>query len=76
MYGDCAVLQILHSASGSVQDDKIGSVQDDKIGSVQDDKIGSVQDDKIGSVQDDRRGRSDVVVGGVFDTSDVLCSDR
>ena len=68
MYGDCAVLQILHSASGSVQDDKIGSVQDDK--------IGSVQDDKIGSVQDDRRGRSDVVVGGVFDTSDVLCSDR
>ena len=60
MYGDCAVLQILHSASGSVQDDKIGSVQDDK----------------IGSVQDDRRGRSDVVVGGVFDTSDVLCSDR
>ena len=60
MYGDCAVLQILHSASGSVQDDKIGSVQDDK----------------IGSVQNDRRGRSDVVVGGVFDTSDVLCSDR
>ena len=38
MYGDCAVLQILHSASGSVQDDKIGSVQDDKIGSVQDDR--------------------------------------
>ena len=31
------MLQILHFAFGSVQDDKIGSVQDDKIGSVQDD---------------------------------------
>ena len=44
------LLQILHSAFGSVQDDIItGSVQDDIItGSVQDDIItGSVQDDII-----------------------------
>ena len=41
------MLQILHFAFGSVQDDKIGSVQDDKIGSVQDDKIGVVQDDDV-----------------------------
>ena len=33
------MLQILHFAFGSVQDDKIGSVQDDKIGSVQDDDV-------------------------------------
>ena len=44
--------QILHSASGSVQNDRGGSVQNDRRGSVQDDRRGSVQDDRGGSVQD------------------------
>ena len=38
-------LQILHSACGFVQDDKVCFVQDDKVCSVQDDKVGSVLDD-------------------------------
>ena len=42
------MLQILHSASGSVQMTK----------DVQDDKIGCVGDDKIACVQDDRRDES------------------
>ena len=42
------LLQILHSASGSVQMTK----------DVQDDKIGCVDDDKIACVQDDRRDES------------------
>ena len=46
------MLQILHSASGSVQMTK----------DVQDDKIGCVDDDKIACVQDDRRDEFAVTV--------------
>ncbi len=50
MWRSDEVLQILHSACGSVQDDNVGSVQDDKVG-------GFDQDDKGCSVQDEATDR-------------------